>query len=475
MDNSTKKFYEKSSADAQTLISNVPDVLNNARTSFSSWRLLSLKERISYIKHLRETILKHKDDLIDVISKENGKPRFEALCHDILPVIDLISYYIGHSHKILKNEKLNLRYFKHKTSYLQFKPLGVVLIISPWNFPLSIPLGQIIVALITGNSVILKPSEISSRVGGFIQLICDEAELPTNLVQVVFGDGALGESLINHKPDKIFFTGGTQTGRRIMELASKHLIPVNLELGGKNPLIVLSDAKIDYATSAVLWGAFCNSGQACSSVDRVIVHESIAQEFLSLLKSKISKLRQGSSDASDIDLGTITTEKQKNIYKKHIEEARTNGADIFGGKFNPNETALEPTIVFGDGIESLSVFREETFGPIISVTTFKSLDEAIAKANDSDYGLVASVITQDVPLGEQVAKKLLAGTVMINEVTYTFGLPETPWGGFKFSGFGRTHSARGLYEFVNTIHIHKPKRFLISTKRREALSTCRKS
>ena len=223
-------------------------------------------------------------------------------------------------------------------------------------------------------------------------------------------------------------------------------------------MIVLPDADLDYATSAALWGGFGNSGQVCASVERILVHESIAQNFKSLLAEKVQKLRQGSSATRANDLGAITFEKQKETYRQQIEQARAQGAEfITGGDFSDDRCYLRPTLVTGANIESLDIYNEETFGPVVAISTFRSVAEAVEKANRSKYGLLASVITRDIRLGENVAKQLEVGTVTINEVVYTAGLGETPWGGVKESGFGRTHSAEGLLEFVNVRHIHKPR------------------
>ena len=243
-----------------------------------------------------------------------------------------------------------------------------------------------------------------------------------------------------------------------MAAAAQHLIPVNLELGGKDAMIVLPDADLDFATSAALWGGFSNSGQVCASVERVIVHEGIAEPFLEQLRAKIAKLRQGAPSSSEIDLGVITSPKQKEIYATQVEQAKTSGARfVTGGGFTANKRALAPTVVTGAMIENLDIYKEETFGPVVAVTTFKSVSEAIEKVNKNRYGLLASIITRNLSMGEDIAKQLEVGTVTINEVVYTAGLGETPWGGVKDSGFGRTHSEIGLYEFVNVRHIHRPK------------------
>ncbi len=442
----------------QTSIEELSFIFERSRLAQAHWGTRSVRERAEFILQLKEVILNDVDDLVDLISKENGKPRYEALANEILPSLDMISLFAKSSPKLLRNQAIPLRLMKHRRSYLNYWPLGVVAIISPWNYPYLLPFANIIMALVAGNSVIFKPSEITPAIGLKIQELCNEAGLPPDVLQTVIGDGKLGAAIIQQKPSKIFFTGSVATGKKVMAAAAEHLIPLNLELGGKDAMIVLPDADLDFATSAALWGGFSNSGQICASTERILVHEKISEPFLKLLKSKIETLRQGPSIGYENDLGPITFEKQKRIYEDQLEEARSKDAQfITGGTFSKDRRFLKPTVVSGPSIEKLDVFNEETFGPIVAVTTFKSISEAIEKANQSKYGLLASIITRNISLGEAIAKQLAVGTVTINEVTYTAGLGETPWGGVKESGFGRTHSEMGLYEFVNTRHIHKPR------------------
>ncbi|MEK7400484.1 MAG: aldehyde dehydrogenase family protein [Candidatus Poribacteria bacterium] len=448
-----------------TSISALPNIFNQARVAQIKWAALSVAARSSRLIQLRETLLNRTDELIDLIVRENGKPRHEALTSELIPVVDMLTYFAKRAPALLKDKPIPLTVMKHRKSYLNYWPIGVVAIISPWNYPFMLPMGQILMALITGNAVIFKPSEETPLVGLKIQTLYEEAGLPSNTIQTLIGDGAVGAAIIEQKPDKIFFTGSAMTGKKILSSAAQHLIPVNLELGGKNAAIILPDANIDFASSAVLWGGFSNSGQICAAASRILVHESIVDNFISLLTKKIGSLRHGVSDSSQNDLAVITSGKQKAVYENQINEAKALGARfICGGAFSPDKTWLEPTIVTGPGVENLSIYNEESFGPILVVTTFKSPAEAIEKVNNSRYGLVASVITQNIALGEDIAKQLQVGTVMINEVVYTAGLAETPWGGVKESGMGRTHADIGLYEFVNIRHIHKPRSRLFTFK-----------
>lgn len=435
-----------------TAPSELPRLFTQARVAGEAWAARSLRQRAELLLGLRETLLDSIDEVVDVIHRENGKPRFEALSNEIFPCVDALTFLAHRGPGLLRDRKIPMILMKHRKSVLNYWPLGTVAVISPWNYPLLLPFSQIAAAVMAGNSVIFKPSEVTSWVGLKIQELFARSAFPDHLVQTVVGDGALGAAIIENKPNKIFFTGSVSTGKKVMAAAAQHLIPVNLELGGKDPMIVLADANLDYATSAALWGGFSNAGQVCASTERLLLHESIAEPFLKLFREKIARLRHAE------DLGPATFEKQKQVYSSQIADAKSAGAEFLtGGDFDPSGNFLRPTLVTGDRIETLAIYNEETFGPVIAVTTFNSVDEAIRKANASRYGLLASVITRNRRLGEQVARRLEAGTVIINEVTYTAGIAETPWGGVKDSGIGRTHGEAGLMEFVNIRHIHQPR------------------
>ncbi len=431
----------------------------SARTAQKSWALLPLKKRAELLIQLRETILNHADDIVKLISSENGKPVFEVVATELLPVLELITFFCKKARHTLEDRRIPLNLMRHRSSILQRWPLGVVAVISPWNYPFLLPIGEIVMALIAGNSVLFKPSEAASSIGMKIQELMDEAGIPHGVFQTLYGDGTVGAELVRQRPDKIFFTGSVRTGKKIMAAASENLTPVSLELGGKDAMLVLADADLDFATSAALWGGYSNAGQACASVERLIVHHAVADEFKRRLLEKLATLRSGpSGPPGSNDLGPTTFAPQKAIYQKHLDEARSQGAEFLaGGEFSEDGRYLKPTLVTGRTIENTEIYNEETFGPVIAMTTFRSVDEAIQKANASRYGLLASVITRDISQGERIARQLEVGTVTVNEVLYTAGIPETPWGGIKDTGFGRKHSEEGLLEFVHTRHIHKPK------------------
>jgi len=450
-----------------TPIETLPALFERARQAQVAWALIGPRRRADFLFQLRETLIHRLDDCADLITREAGKPKMESLINDLFPSVELLTHFANRGPRLLADKRIHLRLLRHRKSILNYWPLGVVVVISPWNYPFMLPFGDIVMALMAGNAVVFKPSEVTPLVGLKIQELCDEAGIPPGIIQTVIGEGALGAALIQNKPDKVFFTGSVITGKRVMAAAAEHLIPVNLELGGKDPMIILADADLDFATSAALWGGFSNSGQACASVERILVQESIAEKFTALLKQKVESLRQGNPGPGNVDLGAICYEKQKATYDTQLKQARDENANfVTGGAFSDDRRYLAPTVITGSGagetIESLDVYREETFGPVVAVTTFKTPADAIRKANDSRYGLMSSVITRSHAQGDRIARQLHAGGVTINEVMYTAGIAETPWGGLKETGFGRTHSDEGLYEFVNVRHIHSPRsRFFV--------------
>jgi succinate-semialdehyde dehydrogenase/glutarate-semialdehyde dehydrogenase len=341
-----------------------------------------------------------------------------------------------------------------RSSRIVYKPLGVVGIISPWNFPWAIPLGEVVMSLMAGNAVVLKPSELTPLIGQKLGEVFSSAGLPEGLLTIVTGEGKTGAALVEAGVDKIMFTGSVATGRRVAEAAARKLIPCVLELGGKDPMIVFADANIEAAAQAAVWGAFANSGQACASVERCYVHEEIAEKFTARVVELTQVLKQGVGAGTDI--GAMSSERQRGIVEEQLRDAVAHGARVLaGGNRGENANGLfhQPTVV--DKVDhSMELMREETFGPVLPLMTFRTEEEAIERANDSPYGLTASVWTRDIRRGERVAERIEAGTVMVNEVLYTHGIAQTPWGGVKLSGIGRTHGRAGLLELVTAQHIH---------------------
>ena len=429
-----------------------------ARAAQTAWAALSYNDRARFILRAREIVLEQVDDIANLISRETGKPVTEAIAMEIVPTLDLMHYFAANAKQILKRKRVGLGQYNYmaRTSYIVYKPLGVVGIISPWNFPWATPLDEVVMALMAGNAVVVKPSELTPLTALKIADVFKQAKLPDGLLEIVTGDGSTGAALVEAGVNKIMFTGSVNTGKRVAEAAAKHLTPVVLELGGKDPMIVFEDANLENAARAAIWGAFCNSGQACASIERCYVHESIAGKFVDLVVKETKLLKQDKPSTGDIDVGAMTNQEQLEIVEDHVSDAVAHGAEVRTGGHRLNKSEgwfHEPTVVTGVN-HSMKLMRDETFGPVLPIMTFRTDEEAVRLANDSIYGLTASVFTGDLDRGKRIAEQLDAGTVMVNEVVYTHAVAQTPWGGVKQSGYGRTHGSLGLLELVSARHIH---------------------
>ena len=436
----------------------VAGAVNRGRIVQAAWARLSYRERARFILRAREIVLDQLEDIATLISRETGKPKPEAISMEIVPTLDLMQYFAHNTRKLLDRRKIDLgQYnFMARSSYIVYKPLGVVGIISPWNFPWATPLDEVVMALMAGNAVVVKPSELTPLTALKIADVFKQAQLPEGLLQIVTGDGSTGAALVDAGVNKIMFTGSVKTGKRVAEAAAKHLTPVVLELGGKDPMLVLEDADLENAARAAIWGAFCNSGQACASIERCYVHESIAGKFTELVVEETRRLKQDKASADAIDVGAMTNERQLKIVEDHVSDAVERGAEVRAGGHrleNGGGWFHQPTVMTNVD-HSMKLMRDETFGPVLPIMTFKTDAEAIRLANDSMYGLTASVFTRDIARGRRIAEQIDAGTVMINEVVYTHAVAQTPWGGVKQSGYGRTHGRLGLLELVSAQHIH---------------------
>jgi len=432
--------------------------VKRARQAQVAWSKLSFRARARFILKAREIVLAQVDEIAELIALETGKPPAEAIAMEVTPTLDLMQFFARNAERMLQRQKINIGQFQlmGRSSYVVYKPLGVVGIISPWNFPWATPLDEVVMALMAGNAVVLKPSELTPFTALKIGKVFAEAKLPEGLVEIVTGDGSTGAALVDAGVDKVMFTGSVATGKRVAEAAAKHLTPVVLELGGKDPMIVLEDANLSNAARAAVWGGFANAGQACASIERCYVHESIAKEFTDLVVEETRRLKLGIPTGAEVDLGAMTNERQLRIVEDHIEDAVEHGAKVETGGRRVEETGgwfHEPTVLTNVD-HSMVVMREETFGPVLPIMTFRSDEEAVRLANDSIYGLTAAVFTSNIARGRRLAEQIDAGTVMINEVVYTHAIAQTPWGGVKQSGYGRTHGRLGLLELVTPQHIH---------------------
>src|SRR6266540_565280 len=427
----------------------VEQAVRRARAAQPAWARLSFRQRSRVILAARKLMLAERNEIARLVSRETGKPAAEAVSMEIVPTLDAMHYFAHASENLLRPQKIDIGQYglMGRSSTIVFRPLGVIGIISPWNFPLATPADEVVMALMAGNAVVLKPSELTPLIALKLGDIFRRSSLPPGLFEVVTGDGSTGAALLDARVDKIMFTGSVATGKRVAEAAAKYLTPVVLELGGKDPMIVLEDADIGNAARGAVWGAFANSGQACASVERCYVQESIAPEFIQRVILETRTLKQGLGTEEAVDIGAMSNERQLQIVSDHVKDAEQRGAAKPDGFF------YEPTVLTNVD-HDMTIMREETFGPVLPVMTFKTEAEAIKLANDSVYGLTASVWTKNIARVRRIAEQIEAGTVMVNEVVYTHGIAQTPWGGVKESGYGRTHGRMGLLELVHPQHIH---------------------
>ncbi|MGA2903385.1 MAG: aldehyde dehydrogenase family protein [Candidatus Korobacteraceae bacterium] len=435
----------------------VRDAVLRAKAAQPQWQATPVRERIAVLRRFQQLLSERHDDVARLICREAGKPTAEALATEVLVVLDAAQFCIRHAHSFLRDQPLphaNLA-MKTKRGKLVREPYGVIGIVAPWNYPFSIPAIETLGALVTGNAVVLKPSEFTPLIALELERLLLAAGLHPDLMQVVVGEGPAGAALVESPIDKLIFTGSVATGKRVGEAAARRLLPVVLELGGKDPMIVLDDADLEIATSGALWGAFMNAGQTCLSVERCYVHRSLYGPFLEMCRQKIARLRVGNGIDSEVEIGPMIHERQLKIVEAQVNDALQRGARLLAGgkrlsELGPNFYA--PTLL-ADVTRDMRLMQEETFGPVLPVAPFDSDEEAISLANDSDFGLAASVWTRSRQRGEAMAARVKAGTVMLNDMISCFGIAEAPHGGFKQSGIGRTHGELGLQEMVQVKYV----------------------
>ncbi len=438
-----------------------PDQVRNAvlraKAAQPAWQATPVRSRIAVLRRFQQLLRQQRDPVSSLICRESGKPAVEALMTEVLVVLDAAGFCNRHAHQFLRDQPLphGNPVMKMKRGTLRREPYGVIGIIAPWNYPFSIPAVETLAALVTGNAVVLKPSEFTPLIALELQRLLHAAGLDPGLMQVVVGEGPVGAALIEAPIDKLIFTGSVATGKRVGEAAARRLLPVVLELGGKDPMIVLDDADLDIATSGALWGALMNAGQTCLSVERCYVHCSIYEDFLQACRQKFARLRVGNGADSEVEMGPLISERQLRIVEEQVRDAVLHGARLLAGgkrlpELGPNFYA--PTLL-ADVTGGMRILQEETFGPVLPVAPFDDDDHAVRLANDSDFGLAASVWTRNRSRGEGLARRIKAGTVMVNDVISCFGIAEAPHGGFKQSGIGRTHGEMGMAEMVQVKHL----------------------
>jgi len=428
-----------------------------ARSAQAPWAELGLRRRIAVIREFQGKLYAKKSEIAAAITREVGKPLVEALVTEVLVVLDAARFLIDNAWGLLRDEPVphGNQVTKLKSGWLVREPHGVIGIISPWNYPFSIPATETLAALVAGNAVVLKPSELTPLVALELASLLHAAGVPEDVFQVVVGEGPAGAALLRSPIDKLVFTGSVATGKRIAAAAAERLLPVVLELGGKDPMLVLDDADVDVASSAAVWGAFVNAGQACLSVERCYVHRSLYESFAKACAEKTKQLRVGNGMDSHTDVGPMIQERQVRIVEAHVEDAKAHGARVLAGGTRLPELGVNfyaPTVL-ANVTQDMRIMREETFGPVLPIMSCDSDDEAVRLANDSQYGLAASVWTRDPKRGQRLARRIHAGTVMVNDVISCFGISEAPHGGVKASGVGRTHGRFGLDEMVRVKYL----------------------
>jgi acyl-CoA reductase-like NAD-dependent aldehyde dehydrogenase len=430
-----------------------------AHAAFPAWSRTTFAERRRLLDRLREAILAHADELAELIEREQGKPVAEARVAEVLPSLDALRHLSEHAEDLLRDDVVEAQQLllAHKQARLVYAPIGVVLAVKPWNYPWVQALPVVGAALAAGNTVVLKPAPATTLTGLMLGRLAREAGFPEGVVNVVAVDDAVAAQLVEDpRVGKIVFTGSVATGRKVMAAAAKNLTPVVLELGGKDPAIVCRDADLDRAARGIVWAAFMNAGQTCASVERVYVERPVFDAFVAKVLDEARKIRTGRDPelGGPFEVGPMTMERQRAIVEAHVKDAVAKGARVLLGGERPARAGFfYPPTVLTNVDHTMLAMREETFGPVLPVMAVDSLEEAIRLANDSPYGLTASGWTRSEDTARRLQQELVAGVVSINDHISSYGEPTAPWGGVKWSGFGRMHGLLGLREMVQPKYV----------------------
>lgn len=427
------------------------EAFKNARSAFEKTKKMSVRERLDMLLRIKSAIENNAPEIMERVYKETGKTRME-LGMEAYTANFLIDFYDQNAEQILADKEIALFAESNtKKAITVYEPIGPVLVISPWNFPFILSMSPAVCAIAAGNPVIIKPSEYTPLCGMYEKII-EDSGLPEHMLQVIYGGKQTGSDLIDRKPAKIIFTGSVASGKAVMKHAADYLIPVELELGGKDPMIIFDDANIDRAVEAALWGSMLNTGQICTSTERMYVHENIYDEFMEKFLKRAGELTtvkevKPDDDQYNLEVGCINTDFQLEKIKDQVEDAKSKGAKILlGGNEITDVHSFEPTVIT-DITDDMKITFEETFGPVVTVTKFSSEQEATDLANKTDYGLDACVWTSDEERGIRMAHSIVSGNCTVNNVmTFDAALP---FGGSKQSGFGRYMGAEGLIGFSN--------------------------
>ena len=429
----------------------VRDMVARARAAQPGWEAIGFEGRARVLKRAQKWVLDNSERVIRTIMSETGKTWDDAMTAEIGYAAAAFGHWAKHAPKYLADERLrpSSPFLFGKKAVIRYRPVGVVGVIGPWNYPLTNSFGDCIPALAAGNSVVLKPSEITPLTSLVMAEMLTECGAPPDVFGVATGFGEIGAELIDHV-DFVMFTGSTATGKKVAERAARSLTPFGLELGGKDPMIILRDADLEKAANAATYYAMQNGGQTCISVERAYVEEPVYDEFVRLVTDKVAKLRQGEPQGpGSVDVGAVTFGPQIDIVESHVNDAVEKGAKVaVGGHRRTGQGRYyEPTVLL-DVDHSMDCMTEETFGPTLPVMKVADADEALRLANDSPYGLQASVWTRDIERGEAIASRIEAGAANVNEHQVNYLALELPMGGWKGSGIGARHGADGIRKYT---------------------------
>jgi acyl-CoA reductase-like NAD-dependent aldehyde dehydrogenase len=422
--------------------------LSRAREAQRQWQRYTLSQRVDSLRGLWQVLQDNRDELVNVIREETGKPIAEIQAMEIDGAELIHKYFTRNVHRVLQDKAAAKPWILlNKRAYVRHVPRGLIGLITPWNMPFLIPFGDMIPALLAGNGVVIKPSEWTTRVVTYLEQRFNASGLfPEGLMTVIEGGGAVGQQIID-EVDMVVFTGSTNTGRKVAAAAGERLVPCVLELGGHHPMIVAKDAPLERAVRAAVWGRFANSGQICVGVEKVLVEEPVYKEFTKRLVTAVSELRQGTDLGYDADLGRLIYPGQLDVVEKHLKDAKEKGARVIGGEvLDRDGLVVSPALVL-EATSDMLVMQEETFGPVLAVAPVARIEEAIRLANEGRHGLAASVWTSDLAQGEDWASLIEAGLLSVNDVLSHYVFCSLPFGGVKDSGLGRRHSDEGLRMF----------------------------
>ncbi len=426
-----------------------------AKTAQKNWASEPVRARVQVLRRFHESLFRRRRDVAEVLTRENGKPIAEAIGSEIAIALDYANYYASEAPRFLRSPWFGAGSLamKRKRVRIEHDPFGVIGVISPWNYPFMLSAGVIIPALVTGNAVLLKPSEFTPESGERLLSLFADAGLPADVLSVLQGDGSTGAALCDADVDKIFFTGSVATGKRVAMKCAERLIPCGLELGGSDAAIVLNDANAHHAASGIAWARFSNAGQTCVAPKRIYVESGIYESFVSEIAIAVKALKVGAGNVQETDIGPMIRSEAVTALESQRDDALARGAIVVAAADAPvnalGKNFFSPTVLANVPADA-RVLNEETFGPLLPVVRVRDADEAIALANASEFGLSASIWSGDTARAARLAQRIQAGSVAINDAVIVAGMADVPHGGVKQSGIGRTHGRAGLEECVRT-------------------------